>query len=65
MKKLIYWLIVDSDGKVVEKETTRKSARLVKGFLEEHVFDEFFEDIAYPIHIEREEWQLAGRKVVR
>ena len=67
MKK-IFWHVVDHKGKNVYGKLgllTRRYARECIDRLNKEMFEPWNDDIAYPIHLEREEFMLVSRKVVR
>lgn len=67
MKKIV-WHLTDCKGKRVYGNSglaTRQSARMCKEQLHRDIFEEWNDDIAYPLRIEREEWELLSKKVVR
>lgn len=67
MKK-IRWHVVGHDGSKIYGEnglSTRNLAREYKACIDKEIFEEWNSDISYPLHIEREEWELVSKKVVR
>lgn len=64
MKKIEWW-IVQADGKTHYCMSTRDGARQEKKWLDQHIFEEWNSDIAYPLKIVRKEWALVNEKVVR
>jgi hypothetical protein len=63
---MIHWFVVDSVGKEATMHSTRASARLMKRDLEgPESLEPWNYDLVYPLHIEREEWQLVRRERVR
>jgi len=65
MKKKIEWWIVEADGKDWFSQDTRKNARAQKALADEHIFDEWYKEIKFPVRIVRREYHLVDEKVVR
>lgn len=66
MEKKIKWSLVDSRGKRIYVDApTRAIARGYKKGLELEMFEPWNNDLKYPLYIEREEWVLLSKKVVR
>lgn len=64
-KKKIEWVIMQGDGNVLYKTSTREAARYGKKDYEEGIFAVWAEGIAYPLHILRREYVLVDEKKVR
>lgn len=65
MKKKIKWVVKDHKGRENSVWDTRADARAEVKWLNQNMFEEWMDDVEYPVHIVREEWLLLGEKVVR
>lgn len=64
-KKKIEWVIMQADGNVLYKTSTRVAARYGKKDYEQGIFEDWAEEIAFPLHILRREYVLVDEKKVR
>lgn len=65
MKKKIEWVIKDTNGCEIGILSTRAYAREQIKFYNKNMFQEWMDDVKYPVHIERREWLLVDEKVIR
>lgn len=64
-KKKIEWVIMQANGKPLYNTTTRSNARWGKRDYEQGIFEDWAEEVAFPLHIVRREYALVDEKKVR
>lgn len=68
MKKRIDWVIINGDGKQLWEDEicmTRREARDWIKRLKRDIFEPWHDNVILPLTIERHEWVLVDKKVVR
>lgn len=63
-KKKITWKVVDKSGRELEICSTRFYARQSRQWYKDNIFEEWLDDVKFPIRIVREQWELIDKKVV-
>jgi hypothetical protein len=68
MKKKIEWIIINGNGKELWEESpyaTRRETRAEIKYLKRDIFEPWHDNVILPLTIERREWVLVDKKVVR